>query len=213
LATERLGISDRAWGLVILSLSGAVILMGINVALPGIVLGLGLIFRTQIAEKIPKHWITTFFSFFGVFMLFELGAALDPYTNGSGEAVRFHEQVGADLMISLLYHVPWALAWAFLARMFEYKTWSVFWISGIFGAFTEQSGAFPILFLSGQIVNALGGGLLSLFLYGTTTAAGYIIAEGSFPPHRKTSRWRFVLPFILIPLLILLSFTLFLKLT
>lgn len=185
---------------------GAILLVinDVHVALPGIMLGVGLMVRDVIKNHLPKRTFTVFLSFLTALLLFELGAILDPYgINEFGEPVRLYEDGGKDLFLSLFFHIPWAIGWTLLVTVFAYRAREVYIISGIIGVFLEQSGVVLAQFFSGDISSAIGSALLIFFLYGVPSAAGF---TWILPKGKIASRWRILLPFVLIPTLIAIVF-------
>ncbi len=204
---------EKITGLIFLIFSLLVMTVKPSPFIVGVLFGLVLIFRQKLQEREKRHHkkLAVFAAILIFSLIFEFGAAIEPYAvNQFGGAARFHPEVVPDMLIGLLYWVPFSLVWMLLLSRYKYSAKQIFAIGGIYGALTEQAGLVPLLIISGQAAAGLLTAGILIFLYGSALAAPFMVVEKTLPQKRSTGIWRFILPYLIIFPISVLSFLVFL---
>ena len=112
------------------------------------------------------------------------GALFGAFTQIMVQIEGFEKTFSADPIVhffqALTNYIWVTIAWYILLKRYEFSTWSIFWITGVFGALIEGI----VLY---HYVNPLQW--LFLFLvYGPLGALPYILTKEKFPPGRISPR-------------------------
>jgi len=155
-------------------------------------------------NKLPKFRINHFRPFivflfiFSFAMLFELSAAIEPYRiNEFGLATRFSEGLSDNMKLGLGYHLPFALVWTWFLFYFRYTVRDVFVIGGTYGALTEQEFFVIKHLIFGNPIFIYTAFVLML-LYGSALTTPFILIKHLLPHDGSRSKWRLILPLLIL---------------
>ncbi len=138
---------------------------------------------TRILAKLPRGWGFVIAGiFFGI--LTEIFAILNNLDVPPAERILLHPEPLPDLIYGFFYYSFLIFTWYFLLRKINISTKEIFFLTGIFGIFTEETGQVFLRIFS-QPVTGFFYAIVVAFVYGIFPMLAYLLTKESFSTERK----------------------------
>lgn len=133
--------------------------------------------------------------FFG--LLTEVFAILSNLNIAPEKRALLHPDPIPDLLIGVINYTLFVAVWYLLIRKIDLPKKAVFFVSGIYGIFTEQftTLAGPVIFL-GILANPITGSLMAILVmcvYGIFPTLAYMFTKERFGERSKPKWWSYLL--------------------
>lgn len=188
---------------VLLLLSAGLLLLGETVMVMPVLFAVLFLYGAKLQFRSARFLKAKIFCTVLAFsLLFEVAAILKGYgTNEFGGGTLFHPNPGLDILISLLYWVPYSVFWTHLFTRYSYTPKKLFLLGGSYGVLTEQFFFIPLLLFTLNPFVLVAAPYVFV-LYGGAIAAPYLILERILPHDKPVDKRQYWLPMVaLFPML------------
>ncbi len=159
---------------------------------------------TRVFAKFPRDWgFVVAGVLFG--LLTELFAILNSLDLPPDERILLHPEPIPDLIYGLFYYSFLIFTWYFLLRKINFSVKDIFFLTGIFGIFVEETGQVFLRIFSQPVTGFLYA-IMVAFVYGIFPMLAYLLTEGRFPVDREPRKFRH---YLLVALALFLQYAIY----
>ncbi len=159
---------------------------------------------TRIFAKFPRDWgFVVAGVFFG--LLTEGFAIINNLDVPPTERILLHPEPLPDLIYGFFYYSFLILTWYFLLRKINFSTKEIFFLTGIFGIFTEETGQVFLRIFSEPVTGFLYA-IVVAFVYGIFPMLAYLLTKESFSAERQVRKFGH---YLLVALVLFLQYAIY----